>query len=103
MLGEAFNQGVAGSNPVRSINVKKMAEQFDILKHSLVTEHVKLSDEEKKSLLESLNIRLNQLPMILKSDVAIQQLDPKSGEIIKIIRNSPTNIKQEFYRVIVHG
>ena len=66
-------------------------------------EHIRLGEEEKKELLESLNIELNQLPMILLSDAAIQELKPEVGDIIKIIRNSPTNIKQEFYRVVVHG
>ncbi len=80
-----------------------MAEEFNIIKHSLVPEHIRLGEEEKKELLESLNIELNQLPMILLSDAAIQELKPEVGDIIKIIRNSPTNIKQEFYRVVVHG
>ena len=80
-----------------------MAEEFNITKHSLVPEHIRLGEEEKKELLESLNIELNQLPMILLSDAAIQELKPEVGDIIKIIRNSPTNIKQEFYRVVVHG
>jgi DNA-directed RNA polymerase subunit H (RpoH/RPB5) len=80
-----------------------MAEEFNIIKHSLVPEHVKLTDEEKNELLENFNIELNQLPMILLSDSAIDELKPEIGDVIKIIRSSPTNIKQEFYRVVVHG
>ena len=80
-----------------------MTEEFNIIKHSLVPEHIKLSDEEKKSLLEEYNVKLNQLPAILKSDVAIQPLDPEVGDIVKVVRNSPTNIKQDTYRVVVHG
>lgn len=80
-----------------------MAEEFNISKHSLVPEHLKLTEEEKNSLLENLNIKLNQLPMILKSDKIVAQLEAKEGDVIKITRNSPTNIKQTFYRVVVHG
>lgn len=80
-----------------------MAEEFDITKHSLVPEHKKISDEEKKDLLEGYNVKLNQLPVILQSDPAIQHLNPEIGDVIKIMRDSPTNIKQEFYRVVVHG
>jgi DNA-directed RNA polymerase subunit H (RpoH/RPB5) len=80
-----------------------MAEEFNITKHTIVPEHMKLSDVEKKSLLEEFNIRLNQLPMILKSDAAIQNLDPEVEDVIKIVRDSPTNIKQDVYRVVVHG
>jgi|TARA_Y100000034_G_C6700875_1_gene309089 DNA-directed RNA polymerase subunit H (RpoH/RPB5) len=80
-----------------------MAEEFDIRKHKLVPEHIKLSDEEKKEFLENHNIELNQLPMISESDVALENLDAQIGDIIKIMRDSPTNIKKEFYRVVVHG
>jgi len=80
-----------------------MVEEFNITKHSLVPEHVKLKEEEVKSLLEEINIKIDQLPMISKSDVAIKHLNPEVGDIIKIIRDSPTNIKQIFFRVVVHG
>ena len=80
-----------------------MAEEFDIKKHSLVPEHIKVTEEEKKELLENYNIKLNQLPMMLLSDPAIEALKPEIGDIIKIIRDSPTNVKQEFFRVVVHG
>jgi DNA-directed RNA polymerases I, II, and III subunit RPABC1 len=80
-----------------------MTEEFNITKHSLVAEHIKLSDEEKKSLLEEHNIKVNQLPMILKSDIAIQHLEPEIEDVIKIVRDSPTNVKQAVFRVVVHG
>ncbi len=80
-----------------------MAEEFDILKHSLVPKHIKLSEEEKKKFLEELNINLTQLPKIRKKDPAIKNLESKTGDVIKIIRNSPTNVESIFYRVVVHG
>ncbi len=80
-----------------------MAEEFNIKKHILVPEHIKLTEGEKTSLLKDHNIKLNQLPMILESDLALEGLDAEFGDVIKIIRDSPTNIKKEFYRVVVHG
>jgi DNA-directed RNA polymerase subunit H (RpoH/RPB5) len=80
-----------------------MAEEFNIKKHILVPEHFKLSEDEKNNLLKNHNIKLNQLPMILESDVALGELNAEIGDVIKIIRDSPTNIKKEFYRVVVHG
>ena len=41
--------------------------------------------------------------MILLNDPAIEQLDVKIGDIIKIKRNSPTNVESIFYRVVVYG
>ncbi len=80
-----------------------MAEEFNITKHSLVPEHIRLTEEEKNTLLSEHNLRLNQLPMILLSDAAIQHLKAEVGDIIKIVRVSHTNKKQDFYRVVVHG
>tara|TARA_Y100000034_G_C6626591_1_gene273345 strand:+ start:112 stop:351 length:240 start_codon:yes stop_codon:yes gene_type:complete len=76
---------------------------FDIIKHNLVPKHVKLSDEEKQEVLKKHNLSLSQLPMILLSDAAIQNFKPEVGDIIKITRDSPTNIESVFYRVVVHG
>jgi DNA-directed RNA polymerase subunit H len=80
-----------------------MVEEFNITKHLLVPQHTKLSEEERKNLLEEFNIKLNQLPKILEGDAAIQNLGAEVGDIIKIIRKSPTNGKQDVYRVVVHG
>jgi DNA-directed RNA polymerase subunit H (RpoH/RPB5) len=78
-------------------------EKVDITKHSLVPEHNKLSEEEKQKLLKKHNISLRQLPKILKSDPAIQHLDIKVGDLIKIKRKSPTNKESIFYRVVING
>jgi len=76
---------------------------FDITKHNLVPKHIKLSEEEKQEVLKKHNLSLNQLPMILLSDAAIQNLKPEVGDVIKIMRPSPTVIESAFYRVVVYG
>ncbi len=84
--------------------MKKMAtEEFNILKHTLVPEHIKLSEEEAKKVLEEFNVSRDYLPKILISDPAIQHLNPEYGDIIKIIRKSPTMKEAIFYRVVVNG
>lgn len=80
-----------------------MAEEFDIKKHSFVPEHVKLTEEETKKVLEQFNISKDEIPKILLSDPAIQHLKPEYGDLIKIIRKSPTNEEFEFFRVVVNG
>ena len=62
-----------------------------------------LNDEKKQELLKKHGLNLNQLPMILLSDSAIQNLKPEVGDIIKIVRDSPTNVESIFYRVVVYG
>ena len=115
--GETFikrrNQVVAGSNPVRLIikrgcmkeRVKneKMDISVDITAHILVPKHSKLTVEETNALLDKLNISINQLPKILKSDPAIRQINAEVGDIIIIERESPTSGKANYYRVVING
>ena len=78
-------------------------EQPNILKHVLVPEHLKMSEEEKKKILEQYNISSRQLPKILQNDHGIRHLQCDIGDIIQIRRKSPTNKETIFYRVVVHG
>ena len=78
-------------------------EQPSILKHILVPEHTKLSEEEKKKVLEQYNISIKQLPKMLENDPAIQHLQASTGDVIKIQRKSFTNKETIFYRVVVRG
>jgi len=67
----------------------------------LIPKHTKLSDSQKEKLIEKYNVSLKQLPRIFKADPAIQSLNVKSGDIIKIIRDSMTANEAVFYRVVV--
>ena len=78
-----------------------MVKKIDPEKHTLVPKHQKLSDKEKENVLKKYNITLIELPKISKKDSAIKHLNPKSGEVIKITRNSPTAGEAIFYRGVV--
>jgi len=69
--------------------------------HILVPKHLKLSENEKKKLLESMNISLRELPVIKANDPAIIELKVERNDIIKIIRKSPTAGESLFYRRVV--
>ena len=69
-----------------------------IKKHILIPKHVKLSVKEKEELFKRYSVSLKELPKIVKDDPAIASLNAKEGDIIKIIRESPTAGKTEFYR-----
>jgi DNA-directed RNA polymerase subunit H (RpoH/RPB5) len=79
-----------------------MKRKYDIRKHMLVPEHVKLTDKEKKGLLENYHISLKELPKISKKDPAIQHLNAKEGDVIKIIRKSQTASEAIFYRGVIN-
>jgi DNA-directed RNA polymerase subunit H len=78
-----------------------MAKDFDVSKHVLVPKHVKLNEKEKKDLFEKYVADLRDLPRIYKEDPAIQGLDAKEGDVIKIIRKSQTAGEAVFYRRVV--
>ena len=81
---------------------KKKKSKFNVDKHTLTPKHVKVSDREKKQILELYRATLKDLPKIYRPDPAIVNLDVKAGDIIKIIRNSPTAGETAFYRVVVN-
>lgn len=76
--------------------------KFKIEEHILVPKHSKINEKEKKELLEKYNITPKELPKILKKDPLAKELDAKVGDIIKIVRNSPTAGESVFYRCVVN-
>ncbi len=77
-------------------------KNIDIKKHILVPEHSKLTKQEIQELLEKYKVTLNDLPKISLTDSAIEKLSLKSGDVIKIIRNSPTAGTAIYYRVVAN-
>ena len=78
-----------------------MAEEFNILKHELVPEHIILKEEEKNELLEKYKIKPKNLPKILTTDPVVKALNAKEGDILKIIRKSKTAGTSIYYRIVV--
>ena len=78
-----------------------MEQEINVEKHNFVPKHIKLSEEEADELVKKLNVSKKQLPRILKEDPAVINLDVKKGDIIKIIRKSPTIGESEFYRMVI--
>lgn len=76
--------------------------KLDIKKHILVPKQVKVSEKEKKALLEKYAISAFDLPLIRKNDPAIKNIDIKAGDVIKIIRKSPTAGEAVFYRCVIN-
>ncbi|BBL45293.1 DNA-directed RNA polymerase subunit H [Nanobdella aerobiophila] len=75
--------------------------EVDISKHYLVPKHEKIDEQEKQELLRNYNIKLSDLPRIKISDPAIRKLEVKPGDVIKIIRDSPTAGESIYYRVVI--
>jgi DNA-directed RNA polymerase subunit H len=71
------------------------------IQHVLVPKHTKLSKKDADKLLEKYNISAKKLPHILRTDLAISDLEVEAGDIIEISRDSPTAGKIKYYRCVV--
>ncbi len=71
------------------------------MKHTLIPEHKKMSENEKKDLLEKYGVTLKQLPNINVNDPALEKVTAKVGDVIKIERSSPTAGRTIFYRSVI--
>ncbi|HHF55819.1 MAG TPA: DNA-directed RNA polymerase subunit H [Thermoplasmatales archaeon] len=73
---------------------------MDILKHKLVPHHEILKEEEVEKLLKTYGIKKEQLPKILIDDPVAKAINAKEGDVIKIVRKSPTAGISVAYRVV---
>ena len=76
-------------------------KEFNVLTHNLVPKHIILKDDERKEVLEKFNIIPEQLPKILKNDPAAKEINAEEGDMIKIIRDSPTAGVSVYYRFVI--
>jgi DNA-directed RNA polymerase subunit H len=74
---------------------------FDIFEHDLVPKHEILKENERKKLLEQFKVQPYQLPQIKASDPAVKVIGAKPGDILRIIRKSPTAGEHIAYRYVV--
>ncbi len=69
--------------------------------HILVPKHEILSEKEKEELLKLLGIRPEQLPKIRVDDPIAKEIGAKVGDIIRIVRESPTAGVSVAYRYVI--
>ena len=87
----------------RAAILKREDRTWSVEDHILVPKHSKLSEKDKKELLAHYHIEPMDLPRIFINDPAIQHLDVKQGDVIKIERNSPTAGTSVYYRAVIEG
>ena len=63
---------------------------------------VKVKDRAEE-IMRKYHAKPSQLPYIMTSDKAIEDLDVRPGDVIKITRKSPTAGESVYYRYVVEG
>jgi len=83
--------------------IPRIFPSFNIFDQQLVPKHEILSPEEREKLLSQYRVHPYQLPRIHASDPAVKAIGARPGDIVRIIRDSPTAGKYEAYRYVVEG
>jgi len=79
----------------------KIFPAFNIFKHELVPKHEILTLKEREQMLAQYKIQPYQLPQIKVSDPTVKAIGAKPGDILRIIRESPTAGTHIAYRYVV--
>ncbi|MCC6045999.1 MAG: DNA-directed RNA polymerase subunit H [Ignisphaera sp.] len=74
-----------------------------VLEHELVPRHEVLSVEEGARVLKEYGIKPEQLPWLRASDPVARAIGAKPGDIVRIVRKSPTGGEVVVYRYVVPG
>ena len=81
--------------------IPKIFPSFNIFDHEFVPKHEILTAEEKEKLLTEYKVHPYQLPKIKASDPALTAIGAMPGDVVRIIRQSPTAGKYDAYRYVV--
>lgn len=99
--GRATNAAKQAAKKKRIELLPKTFPVFDIFEHKLVPKHEILTQEEREKVLAEYRVKPYQLPQIKASDPAVKAIGAKPGDILRIIRKSPTAGEHIAYRYVV--
>ena len=74
---------------------------IDVSDHEAVPEHRKLEEDEVEEVLDKFDTEKNDLPKIERTDAALKQMDAEVGDVIEIVRDSPTAGEATYYRRVI--
>jgi len=76
-------------------------KKIDVLLHKFVPQHLLLTKEESQELFEKYKIEVTDLPQIFEKDPVAIAIGAKEGDIIRIVRDSHTTVKNiDYFRYV---
>ena len=88
--------------PPRATKKIKAKNMYRVAEHCLVPEHILLTEKEKKALFEKYHLLFSELPKIMIADPALEGLDIKVGDVVKIVKTHSVVGKTEYYRGVTN-
>jgi len=85
----------------RAIFFGELVDPKLLLEHELVPEHIIMKKEEVVELLKKYGVTKEKLPKILEKDPVVVAIGAKKGNVLKVIRDSITAGKAEYYRLVI--
>lgn len=82
---------------------REKKKEFDVFQHELVPKHRVLPKKEVDEVLAKYHIRAYQLPYVKASDPAARALQAQPGDVIEVVRRSPTAGQAIVYRYVIEG
>ncbi len=83
--------------------IPRIFPSFNIFGHVLVPKHEIVPAEEREKLLNEYRVQPYQLPRLKASDPGAKAIGAKPGDVVRILRDSPTAGKYTSYRYVVEG
>jgi len=83
--------------------IPRIFPSFNIFSHVLVPKHEIVAPEDRDKLLNEYRVQPYQLPRLNASDPGAKAIGAKPGDIVRVIRDSPTAGKYISYRYVVEG
>jgi DNA-directed RNA polymerase subunit H len=74
---------------------------MDVTDHVAVPDHRIMEEDEIEETLEKFDSEKSDLPKIERTDAALKQMDVEAGDVVEIMRDSPTAGKSKYYRRVV--
>jgi len=80
---------------------KQEKEKLKPIEHEIIPKHELMKEKEIEALLKEYGIQKTHLPKILRTDPALIGIEVERGDVVKILRKSPTAIRSYYYRIVI--
>jgi len=82
---------------------KSSPPSYNVLEHFLNPDLAVIEKNEATKIINKYGGNPFNFPIMLSTDPSAEKIGAQTGDIVKVIRKSPTNITSIYYRFVVEG